>query len=131
MIDKGKPSRYKFLQVICADKKIGKNIFIIEREIEGEVLQLRNYLIQNDVGISHVTVYSYFKNDWTKVRDTTISKIDLHSELINATNVIDKLSGKNESDVILSEFDSMNIESHYYIPLSIEKNDAISKILGL
>ena len=104
LVDKGKPSRIKFLQAIAVNKKIGNNFFIIESIKEGEVIQYINYLIENDTNTSHVIVYHYLRNNWRKVRDTMISKANLHSKL-NVNSGISKLSGINESSVILSEFD--------------------------
>jgi hypothetical protein len=129
--DKGKPSRYKFLQTILSNHQIGQNFYIVETVIEGEVVQIKNYVIEDNISTSHVTFYYYFKNDWKAVRDTTIPRVDLHSTLKNANNGLNKLSGSTQSSVILSEFNSLNIKSHYYIPLSIESDNAILKILKL
>jgi hypothetical protein len=131
IIDKDKPSRYKFLQAICTNGQIGKNVFIVESESEGEVVQLINYVIENNMNTSHVIVFNYFKSNWIKVRDTTISKVDLHSELQDNSYELNRLKGINESAVILSEFNSSNILSHYFIPFSIEKANIIRKILEL
>ena len=129
--DKGAPSRYKFLNAINAIRKANKALFVVESEHEGEVLILRNYLIENTSNTSHVMVYSYYRNNWVKVRDTIISRLELKEVLNNKPASVDKLSGLNDSDVIVSEFAPTDISSHYFIPMSIDKDNMIQKILKL
>jgi hypothetical protein len=129
--DKGAPSRYKFLNAINVNRKVSGDVFIVESESEGEVLLLRNYLIENKANASHVMVYCYFKKDWVKVRDTSISRLDLKAVLSTEVMSTNKLTGINDSDVIFSEFTSTKICSHYFIPMSINKGNVIRKVLAL
>lgn len=129
VVEKGKPSRYKFLQTIFANHQIEKHFYVVETITEGEVVQIRNYIVKNNINGSQVICYSYYNNSWLKVSDTTIAKVDLHYELMNINK--DNLLGNNQSGVILSEFNALNIICHYYIPSSIKSDNAILKIIGI
>lgn len=129
VIDKGKPSRYKFLQTIYAKRQIGKHFYVLETIIEGEVVEIRNYTVEDNKIGSQVICYSYYNNSWLQVSDTIITKVDLHYELININKDRDNLLGNNQSGAILSEFTGLNITCHYYIPSSIKSDNAILKIM--
>lgn len=129
--DKGKPSRYKFLQAIDANKGFHTSTFIIESYSSGEVVVFRDYIIQNSLNSSHVIAYTYYKNEWVKVKDTLVSKIDLESELIKDNMVNNNFKGNNITDVILSEIGPTGIKSHYYISLSLETNNVVQEILEM
>lgn len=128
MVDKGMPSRYKFLQTIFTKHQISEHFYIVETVIEGEVVQIRNFLVEKNINGSQVIGYSYYNGSWVKVSDTILVNVDLHNELINNK---DKLLGNNYSGVILSEFNALNIICHYYIPSSIKRDNDVLKILSL
>ncbi len=131
IVDKGKPARYKFLQTIFANPQIKKPFYVVETVFGGEVVVINNYIIKNNKRGSQVVCYSYGYNTWVKVYDTTIANIDLHRELININKDRDSLSGNNYSGVILSEFKSLDIMTHYYIPSSISDNSPVLKVINL
>ena len=127
--DKGEPSRYKFLQAIGFNKKFSVPTFIIETYSSGEMVFIRNYTIQNKLNSSYIVAYDYFRNKWVKVKDTIVYKTDLDSELANPGSLNYNLKGINETDVILSKFDSSGIKSHFYFSFSLGKNNVIEKII--
>jgi hypothetical protein len=126
------PLRLKFLRAISADAKHLKNYFIVENVVGDEAIRDINYLIENKANKSHVISYQYLWNNWQKRKDTTITKVDLRSEMLNAVKRNNEtISGTNDAWVTLSEFNSSNIKSHYYLPFSINSDDEISKIIKL
>jgi hypothetical protein len=121
--------RYEFLKTIYTSKKSRTNYFIIETSTEGEVIQLRNYVIENDINSSHIEYYSYYQFKWKKVKDTTISRVDLKSMLNNGGCVINYKGNRN--DVVLTEFSSHDIDSHYFLQYSLAQSSPIVQVLKI
>jgi hypothetical protein len=130
IIDSDKPARYKFLKAIGANKNTKCSIFIVESYTSGEVIVSRNYCIKNSLNSSKVIAYTYYHNEWVKLKDTVVSKIDLKSELIKE-NVGNNFKGSNITDLILSEIGSSAIKSKYYISFPLKTDSLLYKILEI
>jgi hypothetical protein len=129
--NKGKPSRYKFLKAIAPNMSFDLQTYVIESYTSGEIIQSRNYFIQNSLNFSHVEAFNYYKDEWVKVKDTVVTKIDFESEFIKDNTVTNYFKGNNITDVIISEFDSSIIKTNYYISLSLNTNSSVQKILKM
>ena len=126
---KGEPGRWKFLKAINIDTLARRHFFIIETTWS-EGSSSTNFLIEDTKEGTHVGVYAYVKNHWKYMCDTVISKVDLHSRIRDYKKDVNsnKLNGE---DLEVTEFNSLQIYSRYFIALSIPENDLIMRISNL
>lgn len=109
----GMPIRSKFLEKISSSRTGDSKFYVLEHIEKGEKIEIRNMLIVNFGNSAHVTLFQYFGEEWHKLKDTTVKKVDLHSEIVKDSYPT-RIMGTSILHVIVSEFNDNKIYSRYY-----------------
>lgn len=125
-----KSIRMKFLEKISSLNMENKRFYILEYVDGGEKAVIRNILILNATNSSRITSFEYFGDEWHRLKDTTVTKIDLHSEIIKKESFIGG-NGTSILYVIASEFNSNKIDSRYYLGDMLSKQEVFFDLLYL
>ena len=123
-----KSLRYEFLQAISKNIATNHHYFVIESNKEGEQVEVRNFLIINNENYSHVFLYKYH-DDWEIVKDTIVPIINFRT-LLNQ-HCFKNHWGRNQSEIILSEFISKKVNTNYFMPFSINQNNILFNLMYL
>ncbi len=121
-----KSIRYQFLKKIALNE-IGNRFYIVEANNSGEVVELRNYLINPSIGV--VDVYNFTGNQWVK---SITEKMTIASYNSLQSYFVDFGSGINQDDVIITLFDDGNMyASEYYLYTTLSKSNPWGKMFLL
>lgn len=126
----GMSIRAKFLEKISSSKTGDSRFYVLEHIEKGEKIEIRNMLIVNAGNSSHVTLFQYFGEEWHKLKDTTVKKVDLHSEIVK-DSYSTRIIGTSILRVIVSEFNDNKIYSRYYAGDMINDQQAFFDLLYL
>jgi len=124
------PIRAKFLEKISSSSTGDKRFYVLEHIEKGEKIEIRNILIVDAGNNSQVTLFEYFGDEWHKTKDTTVAKIDIHSEILKKKSSIAGI-GTSILYVIVSEFNDKKIDSRYYLGDMISKQQVFFDLLYL
>jgi hypothetical protein len=107
------------------------DFYIIEADIEGYSLQVRNFFLQKiRTGVYRVTVYYYLNGSWAKNKKTVEIGLDMPDRLSDLLSKPRK--GMNQDDVIISHmYKNGRVESQFFIPAALSKESGMKKILEL
>lgn len=120
--------RYKFLKVLFHKKKY-KNFYIVEANLSGESVLLRNFVVYKDFNnITVIDFYIFINGEWKKIGN---SKVEIFLLNTNLKKYILKFpSGYNHDDIIITQFDNeIVVTSEYYLYRTLSSLSGVQRIL--
>jgi len=123
--------RYKFLSKILSEHKNQEDFYIIEADIGGYRVQIRNYLLKEiRRGVYQVEMYQFSNSNWE--RNQKVVEIDLNMPGMLSNPLLKSRNGINQDDVIVSHINKNGaVNSEFFLVATLSKDSGFEKILEL
>jgi hypothetical protein len=113
--------RKKFLDRLENEGKLDEDVYVLEANSSGNVVQIKNYLIQEkNPKTFSIKIYYYVDDRWVTDNKEKEVFLDINNSLIDS--FLPFGNGFNRDDLIISKFSKGNIEVSIYFLMGTASN---------